>query len=72
MTNSTDVWYVEMTRFVQKVYLIWERYVLAKYEVKIASRVWDETGMILLLKDKFVRSEILFKHTFFVKPYVPR
>ena len=54
MTYSTDVSDMKMTRFGYRVDLIRERHVRVKDEAKIAM-----TGMILLLRDKFVRSENL-------------
>ena len=48
-----------MTRFGYRVDLIRERHVRVKDEAKIASRGTELTGMISLLRDKFVRSENL-------------
>ena len=56
MTNSTNVSDVKMTRLEYRVDLIRERHVRVKDEAKIASR---GSGMISLLRDKFVRSENL-------------
>ena len=62
MTNSTDVSDMKMTRFGYRVDLIRERHVRVKNEAKIASR--ELTGMISLLRDKFVRSENLRRFCF--------
>ena len=58
MTNSMDVSDMKMTRFGYRVDLIRKRHVRVKDEAKIA-RKSQLTGMISLLRDKFVRSENL-------------
>ena len=61
MTNSTNASDVKMTRFGYSVDLIRERHVRVKDEAKIA------TGVISLLRDKFVRSENLRRCCFVPK-----
>ena len=61
MANSTDVSDAKMTRFGYRVDLIRERHVRVKDDQVKEPRLRAEelTGMISLLRDKFVRSENL-------------
>ena len=59
MTNSTDVSDVKMTRFGNRVKLICSEKDMSESKMKPRLRVEELTGMISLLRDKFVRSENL-------------
>ena len=60
MTNSTDVSDMKMTRFGYRVDLIRESQKdMSESKMKPRLRAEELTGMISLLRDKFVRSENL-------------